>query len=348
MPGVSKVQIKDIENLCFKALTMAGVEEQEAQYLVDSALDKDLQDDHLRGVNSIPGLVGAFRSGQVSPKTTLEVLKESDAYATVNGTGHPRLVCAQGMRLAINKARRSGIAMVTVKQGAGTLAPLMKMAVEEDMIGFSSTEGPASIAPTGGTTPLLGNNPIGFGIPAGKEHPLILDMSISLSSASPVQAAAREGRQVAQGLLLNSDGNPTTDPKVYVGGKPSGPSGSLAPIGGYKGYALAMVMGILTTSLIGVHSRREAREGEPAGTFLMAIDVGQFVPLPQFRSEVDALITTVQNSSRKSGVDRIFYPGERSQELQHQRRQTGVIELPEGVLQNLEKLASQMEIPFRL
>ena len=201
-PGHRSVRLSEVRNLCITALRGAGLNDIDAAFTVDTLLDKDLQGDHLRGIADVPRWVSLFRSGEVEPNPKLKILKETGISGLIAGDakGFYLSLGRQSMEMCIHKAKREGMAIVGVRKNLGTLAPLFKMAAAEDLIAFGTIQGPPSIAPTGGTQPLIGNNPTGLGIPADTLDPLILDTAFSQTSATPVFSAAAQGLQVAPGF----------------------------------------------------------------------------------------------------------------------------------------------------
>ena len=366
-PGHRSVRLSEVRNLCITALRGAGLNDIDAAFTVDTLLDKDLQGDHLRGIADVPRWVSLFRSGEVEPNPKLKILKETGISGLIAGDakGFYLSLGRQSMEMCIQKAKREGMAIVGVRKNLGTLAPLFKMAAAEDLIAFGTIQGPPSIAPTGGTQPLIGNNPTGLGIPADTLDPLILDTAFSQTSATPVFSAAAQGLQVAPGLLLDSTGFPTTDPRAfakppeqarrgkasqYLASQPGAfvGGGSLLPIGGFKGYALALAFGLLTNVLVGEHPPEDRWDGEwyhkRPSSLLIAIDPSLFCDLAAFERGVDKELRRTVRSRRRTGVDRLYYPGQRSQAMQAKLKRQDRLPLPANVRRNLQRLARECGI----
>jgi LDH2 family malate/lactate/ureidoglycolate dehydrogenase len=249
------------------------------------------------------------------------------------------------------------------------------------MVALITTQGSASMAPVGGSEPIMSNAPVGIGIPSGQLPPIILDMSLTQSSASPVIEALLEGRLVPPGIVLDERGLPTTNPKDVFTREGDPPQwtyrGSLVPIGGYKGYGLATAMMVLSSLLVGARpawermsspnrsdqqpspERPAARKGAgggsskpgtlPArpGTLFICLDVAAFTPLDVFRAEVDRFLTRI-TSSRKAGDDEIGYPGLRSGRLQAARRVRNVVPLAANTPIALNELARELGLDDRI
>ena len=218
------------------------------------------------------------------------------------------------------------------------------MAIEEDMIGVSFTNVLASMPPTGGRQPRTGNNPFAIAFPAGEEFPVVLDAASSLSSWGKVFIAAQKGEPLPEGCFLDKDGNPTLKPEDVLNG------GMLLPIAGYKGYGLALCIGIFTGLLSGGSFDVDipnpniytAKPGDNS-FFMAAIGVDQFVPVEQFKQRMDEVIRLIKTTKLASGADRIYLPGEKEYEMEKQRRITG-IPLNEKMIDELKSLAQKARV----
>ena len=164
----------------------------------------------------------------------------------------------------------------------------------------------AFTSPLGGADRLIGTNPIVVGVPAGKEYPLILDISTTNVAMGKIQAAEREGQAIPAEWAKDYDGNPTTDASKAF---------SLSPIAAHKGYGLAVMVDVLSTMFsgacfgtdIGLFSKLEK---ENTGFCLILIDPSRFMPLEEFKAEVDRYIRMMKDSRKAPGFDEILLPGE--------------------------------------
>jgi LDH2 family malate/lactate/ureidoglycolate dehydrogenase len=196
-------------------------------------------------------------------------------------------------------------------------------ALPRDMIGLATTNALPVMAPWGGTERLLGINPLGVAIPAGNEWPIVYDAAFSGSSHGKIRVYRQRGQQLPEGWALDADGRPTTDPAVAI-------DGLLAPIGGYKGTALAMIMGILSSMLSGAAYGTELgdlRVGPQPGQdghFLLAINVAAFTDVDRFKQRVDAAIRQIHDGRRAPSVDRLYAPGELEFANERANRRDGI------------------------
>jgi LDH2 family malate/lactate/ureidoglycolate dehydrogenase len=351
--------LEDVRRLGLAALRRAGASEDDAAFIFDTALDKALQGDHARGLDSVPATVRAAIQGAVDLHGSVRVLRETPAMALVEGEpkAHRTLVCRTAMETAIRRAREYGIGWVSLRNPVGILTPHVVQAVEAGMVGMVMTQSFPTVAPTGGYRPLLGNAPVAFGIPTGERDPVILDMSLTQTSAAGVLLAALQGVPAPEGFILDEHGNPTTDASAFpatghLTRESQRAAGTLLPLGGnHKGYALVFVVGLLTAVLADANAPWEAGEitgGRPAhepfryGSLFMALDPSPFVPLDELHRRVDAFIDHVKAEPTRPGFAEILYPGEMSQRLKRQRRREGVFLLPASHYDALATLSEEL------
>lgn len=351
------VRLSAVEQVGMAALREAGASEEDAAFLLSICVDKALQGDYVRGLGAIRRHVTAARNGSVDMNPTIEHLADKGAMALIDGgpKAQDALVCRYAIDLACDKAAEFGVGWVSARCSGGTLAPFMKRAAARDMAAmvFIQARFPV-VAPTGGSNPLLGNAPVGFGIPAGRHEPVIVDMSITQTSASPVADAARQGKPVASDMILDASGEPTTDTSNFLKPDYQGPlfvpQGSILPLGGtrsgHKGYALVFFVGLLSYIMTDTTppwdlAMDSDKDGQP-GTVFLAMDPSNIMPIDRFKDQVDKFIDQITSSPRKEGVDEILYPGQRSQKLQRQGRERDSVTMPASQYHDLAALAQEL------
>jgi LDH2 family malate/lactate/ureidoglycolate dehydrogenase len=345
------VQLHAVRDLLIHCLTDVGMPLDKAVFTVDARLDKDMQGDHIRGVANLPFSCETMRKKNIDPNPSMQILNESTVTALLDGgNGWPYCLGYDAMRLCIQKARSHGLAMVGIRAQLGVLEPYMRMAASERLIGFGTIQGPPVIAPTGGTKPTIGNNPTGFGFPTQNGAPVVLDISFSQSSVTPIFMAAKLGQKIPQGLVLDQDGNPTDDPHEIASSNREltefgafGAGGSLVPIGGYKGYALALSFGLLTSVLLGPRGPLTSPDRDwyyqRPGTLFICIDPGVFGTVEEFETTLDSYLEAVNHSPRRRKDERIFYPGQKSGEAIQEHRAAGTLPLTPDVRKALLEYA---------
>jgi len=340
------VQANSISNFCIAAGKAAGLPQEHSSILADTLVQADLRGVHSHGVARFPWYIKGFQFGEVNPLPSIRVTKDVGATAVVDGdNGLGLIVSYPAMRLAMDKAAKYGVGTVIVQKSNhyGMASYWSMMALERDMIGYTTTNGHPLLAPWGGITPSYSNNPISYAIPAGEEWPIVLDMSMSVGAMGKVRMAAVRNESLPQGWAMDKYGKPTTDPQVAI-------EGLLMPISGYKGYGLALVndilSGVLSGGLFGTDIPKQKPDHYSAAGychFFMALDINHFMPVSEFKERVDRMVRMMKDSRLAQSYDRIYLPGEIEFETHHKRVRDGIPYSRETIDQ-LRNLAHDMHI----
>jgi len=324
-----------------------GISAAESKSIAELMVRADVQGSEGHGVFRLPQYVRRIKGGAVNVKPDIRVVREAAGMALVdgdNGMGH--LVMRFATEKAIEKAQSAGVAWVGVKWSnhAGPASLYASMPAERDMIGLYLAVGNANhLPPWGGLDMLLSTNPIAVAVPAAEEPAIVLDMATTVAAYGKVKTKAQRGEAMPEGWMMDRSGQPLTDPKRAN-------EGFLLPIGGYKGYGLALVFGLLAGTLNGAAMGKDvvdfnADETTPTNTghAIVAINVEAFQPVAEFKKSVDVLVRDLRGSQRLPGVDRIRLPGEGSHAARADRLQHG-IPLPAPLVASLQQLAAELKI----
>ena len=197
--------------------------------------------------------------------------------------------------------------------------------------------------PWGGVELLLSTNPIAFAIPALEEPPIVLDIATSVAAYGKVKTKAQRGEQMPEGWMIDALGKPLTDPRRAE-------EGFLLPIGGYKGYGLALVFGLLAGKLNGaalgrdvIDFNKDDKTPTNTGQVIVALDIARFSAVEAFKRNVDRVIREMRNSKRMPGVAQIRVPGEQSHATWLERSAAGV-PINDTLFSDLQRLATQLGI----
>jgi LDH2 family malate/lactate/ureidoglycolate dehydrogenase len=218
------------------------------------------------------------------------------------------------------------------------------MALQHDMIGLYFAVGNANhLPPWGGLDMLLSTNPIAAAIPTLNEAPVVLDMATTVAAYGKVKAKAQRGEMMPEGWMIDRQGKPLLDPTKSE-------EGFLLPIGGYKGYGLSLIVGILAGTLNGAAMGRQVIDFNKdfstttnTGQAIAIIDPSAFGDITEFKQNVDTLVRELRGSERMPGVDRIWLPGEQSHEKRLSNEAHGIVLAP-SLMKQLNDLAAQLNI----
>ena len=305
-------------------LKNSGFSESDAAIVADILLEAELRGRKTHGFIRLPGI--RKRCAQAQP-TVIRVDREIGQSLRVDGGNQPGyLVAYRSMQLAINGAKQTGMSVVGAYNTShcGMAGYYVDMARKEDLIGILFADCLPRIAPEGGTEALLGTNPIAIGIPSNTV-PILFDMSTAAITNGDLLVAMQEQKNIPDNVAFNTKGTPTIYPDEAL-------RGSVRPFGQHKGFGLALITQILAGAL--VNAATIPPPGENYGLFLIVIDPAIFVPLEQFKTEVDNLIEKIKSNRRESGVEEIFIPGERAYREREKNMLSG-LELDETLLNQL-------------
>jgi LDH2 family malate/lactate/ureidoglycolate dehydrogenase len=343
-----RVAAARLEDFTARAFQAVGISPAESKSIAELMVRADLQGSEGHGVFRLPQYIRRIKGGAVNIRPDIRVVREAAGMALVdgdNGMGHLVMRFATGK--AIEKAKTAGVAWVGVKWSnhAGPASLYAAMPLEHDMAGLYLAVGNANHLPAwGGLDMLLSTNPIAVAIPAGEEPPVVLDMATTVAAYGKVKTKAQRGEMMPEGWMMDRYGNPLTDPKRAN-------EGFLLPIGGYKGYGLALIFGLLAGTLNGAAMGKDvvdfnADDVTPTNTghVIVAINVEAFQPVADFKKNVDVLVRDLRKSERLPGVDRIRLPGEGSHTARADRLKNG-IPLPAPLAAALNQLATDLSIP---
>jgi len=311
----------------------------------------DLQGSEGHGVFRLPQYVRRIRGGAVNVTPEVRIVREAAAMALVdgdNGMGH--VVMRFATETAIRKAKGAGAAWVGVRRSnhAGPASLYASMPLAHDMIGLYLAVGNANhLPPWGGIDMLLSTNPIAVAVPGLEEPPLVLDMATTVAAYGKVKTKAQRGETMPEGWMMDREGRPLTDPK-------RADDGFLLPIGGYKGYGLALVFGLLAGTLNDAAMGRDVVDfnkddvtATNTGHAIVAIDLAAFGDVTAFKRRVDTVLRDLRASRRLPGVEAIHLPGEGSHAARDERTREG-IPIPPALAASLDKLAADLGIePLR-
>ena len=278
MTDTRNLSLAEIEDLAFHALVAVGTSEANARPLAVATAETEADGVASHGLAYIPIYCEHVRCGKVDGQAvpTLDQAKPGALVADAK-TGFAHSAIDMGFERLVPLGREQGIAALAIRNSynCGVLGIHTARLAREGLVGLGFTNAPASIAPSGGKTPVVGTNPFSVAVPGTDGSPAILiDQSASTIAKSEVMKHAREGKPIPEGWALDAEGNPTTDAEV-------GLKGSMAPSGGYKGVGIAILVETFAAALAGATLGKDAspfsgtKGGPPkTGQFFIAIDPG--------------------------------------------------------------------------
>jgi LDH2 family malate/lactate/ureidoglycolate dehydrogenase len=315
--------VQEARELGVDSLCRGGFIKAEADIIVDHLVDAELCGYSFAGLARILVLAEGVKKRK-KPQREISVVRETEVSAVVDGgnkVGY--LVCRRAAEIAIEKAKKSGFALVGAYNTywSGRNAYYLEMVARDDLAGIHTAGGNARfMAPLGGARGMFPTNPIAFGFPSDR-GPVIFDMGTAGIMLGDLVLKARLGEKLPEGIAVDAEGRPTCNPKEAL-------SGAVLPFGGYKGYGLAFVvqvLGLLSRADAAYHSRvPEPLEHEGDYIFIV-FDPGLLVPVDEFKKQVSELIDRIKSTPRQSGVKEILVPSERAFRDRARRLVEGIV-----------------------
>lgn len=356
MPRRYLFEADDLRSYTRRFLMSFNVPAVDAVTMADVLISADVRGVDSHGIIRLHSYYGnRLKQELVEPASPTSLIHETPISLSLNGgNGLGPVVAHRAMSHCIEKAKQSGMAVVTVRNSNhyGIAGYYAMMALPHDMIGVSLTNSQPLVAPTYGRTSMLGTNPIAVAVPSGTEYPYVLDMATSIVPIGRVTVYSKSEENIPIGWGMDKDGNLTESPDTVLDG------GALLPLGGsdimrgYKGYGLALLVDILSGVLSGgAFSTGVGHPSNPGqadvGHFFMALKIDLFRPIEEFKTGMDELIQRIKGAPKVPGCDRIYIHGEK--EFNHAERCAAKgVPVIAPVVDALKEAGQQVGVPFDL
>ena len=342
-----------------------GVPRADAEICADVLLESDRRGIESHGCNRFkPIYIDRIVNGTLLPVTDLEIVRETPTTIVADAHDGMGMVASHAVMSAlIEKARTYGMAGGAIRNSThfGIAGYWATMATKEGMCALVGTNARPSIAPTFGVDNMLGTNPLTFALPTDEEFPFCIDCATSIVQRGKIEVYAREGKQMAPGMVVASDGTEVTDAREILDRLVDGTC-ALAPLGGgpgdetcgYKGYGYATVVEILSAALAGGRFMQALtgldENGNPEmyhlGHFFFVVDPDAFCGRDTFRKVAGDICRELRASKKAPGYERIFTAGEREWEAWQSVRDKGV-PVTRAVCAELVAVRDKLGLPYR-
>ena len=349
---MTRVDHKKLTRFVTAAFEKLGVPPGDAAIAAKALVAADLRGVDTHGVirfSPHAWYVKWLTEGSMTARPKIRIITENASAALVDGDcGMGMVIGCRAMKMAIEKARSSGVAMVGVRNSRhyGMSAYYAMMALPHDMIGIAMTNASRQVVPTFGRAAKYGTNPMCFAVPADKQLPFVLDMATTTAAAGKLELAARLGKSIPSGWALDENAASTTDPRAAQKARRLLPLGGTRESGSHKGYGLAILVEILCGVLTGTITALNTNQ-DPRGHFFAAVRVDAFRPVTEFKRDMDRLISDLRSTPPAEGQERVYVAGEIEFETAQERAEHG-IPLHGSVLKGLRQVAEQFGVAYDL
>ena len=359
------VRADALSDFCVQVFRELGVPEEDARITADVLVQANLRGIDSHGVARLARYVNGLKDGVMLAQPEEKVVSETATTALIDaGAGLGQPVSHRAMSMAIEKAEKYGTGFVTVRNSNhyGIAGYYPMMALEQDMIGFSTTNAAVLVVPTFGRDATYGTNPIALAVPAGKERPFVMDMATSTVPRGKLEVYHRQEKALPTGWATDERGGPTADASRVLDNFVKRAGGGLLPLGGageelsgYKGYGMGLMVELLSAVLPGaafltsVYPKDAAGRPLPAnlGHFFGAWRLDAFRPADELKDDMDRFIRELKSGSLADGATRIYIHGEKESEEAERRTNQG-IPLEAKVEASLKQTAATLGIAYNL
>lgn len=343
MSSPTRISHASLQRFCAGILRKAGVPDKDADLTAESLVFANLRGIDSHGVVRLPAYLKRLEEGGANPTPEIKTERERAATVMLDGDhGLGQVIGGYAADLAVKKARRAGVALVGARGSAhyGAASFYAVRMARHGFIGCSSTGTTQTVAPWGGTTKVLGNDPLAVAIPRKEGAPLVLDISMSKVAGGKLKLAARHGEKIPVGWGLDREGRSTDDPNHILEG------GAHLPFGEHKGYGLGVMLEILNGVLTGANMlsqivswTRHPDQPSDIGQLFSAIDIAAFMEPSEFQERLEWFVAEVKKSPPMEGVSAVYLPGEMECAVETDRRRDG-IPLSASVVEELNAVAA--------
>jgi len=341
-----KIAHDKLRRLTKEIFRAAGCEDSEAECIGSHLVESNLVGHDSHGVIRIPYYIEWLRAGKVHANKKINIVFENDAIAVVDGEfGFGQSIGEQAMALGIEKSGRHGVAVIALKN-TGHLGRIGDWALacaraNKLSMHFVNTSGAGIlVAPFGGIERRLSANPIAAGVPVDGGEPILLDMSACTVAEGKLKVALDKGERVPDNCIIDAQGRPTNDPKVFY----ADPPGAILSAGGHKGYGLGIIAEMLAGALTGGSCSNPENANRVANGMLSIIMDRKFFQSDEaFSKEAQRFIDYVKSSKRVSPAAEILMPGEIEERTKEKRLRDG-IELAETTWKKLEEVCRSLDV----
>lgn len=314
--------------LTARAAEALGSPPDEAAQVAESLAKANLAGHDSHGVIRIEQYAKMVADGDLMPGGPTVTVRETACTALLDGGWNfGQVVARRAVALGIEKARQYGTGTISVRNSnhLGRLGEFTLLAADQGMLclGTVNNHGRGNlVAPFGGSDGRLATNPISFASP-GPRHPWVVDITTSVVAEGKVRIKRNAGERLPEGWLLDNQGRPSTDPADLY----TDPRGALLPFGGpqgHKGFALAVMVDLLSGALSGAGCSHSSTCRLGNAMFFHVVDIEKFVPLEEYLEHAAVLERHVKGSPPAPGFSEVVMPGEPELRAEAARRREGI------------------------
>lgn len=324
-----------LEKFCLDVFQRIGFSKDESQIITDVLLLSDLYGIESHGMQRLVRYHKGIEKGLIKLGAEPEVLFDTPISAVIDAhDGMGQLVGHKAMEIAIEKAKKNGVGIVSVKNSNhyGIAGYYAKMASDQGLIGFSATNSEAIMVPTYGRLAMIGSNPIAMAAPADP-YPFFFDASTTVVTRGKLEMYNKMGKPLPEGWALDKDGHDSTDAPDVLKNIVAKNGGGIMPLGGsteqsgsHKGYGWGMVCEFFCSILSQGLTSNKVNQGTKSGTChgFMAINPAFFGSAEDIKAHFSTFLQELRDSPKAEGQPRIYTHGEKEVAAVKDRKENGI------------------------
>ena len=324
-----------LNTFCMDAFMKFGFKEEEARIITDVLLLSDLYGIESHGMQRLVRYHKGIEKGMIKIDAVPEIVHETPVSAVIDAhDAMGQLVSHKAMTLAIEKAKKTGMAIVSVRNSNhfGIAGYYAKMACDQGLMGMAMTNSEAIMVPTFARMAMIGSNPIAVALPANP-YPFFFDASTTVVTRGKLEVYNKMGKPLPEGWALNKDGHPSTDAKDVLSNIVAKNGGGIMPLGGstetlgsHKGYGYGMLCEIFCSVFSQGTPSSHVNVGGKSGTChgFMAVDPHVFGDPEAIKAHFSAFLQELRDAPKADGQPRIYTHGEKEVFAYEDRMKNGI------------------------
>jgi len=343
------VNYKDLRSYTSAVFVAVGLPEADARIAANALVLADLRNKSSHGVTRIPVYASRISSGFINPTPNYSVVRRGPIIRIDGNNGLGQVVAFRAAENLIPLVDKYGLGVVSLfnTNHIGMVGYYTEFVAKHGMICLAFANASAHVAPWGGSTPILGTNPISVSIPRQAARPILLDMATTTISRGMILLANKNEERIPNDWAIDENGRSTTDPAEAL-------KGSVLPMAGPKGYGLALVIDILAGVLSGANFNglvppmtAESAQELNCGALFIGLKPDNFIDPKEFDNRIDHIVSAIFNSQKRPGFDKIYLPGGPEFEAEQENKIKG-ISIAEATINQLLSLEAKINLPYEI
>ena len=345
-----------LDTFCIEVFEKFGFSGGEARIITDVLLKSDLSGIESHGMQRMVRYHKGIEKGLINVHARPETVFDTPVSAVIDGhDGMGQLIGLHAMELAIEKAEKSGIGIVSVRNSNhyGIAGYYAKLASNKGLIGFSCTNSEAIMVPTFSRIAMLGSNPIAIAVPA-KPHDFLFDASTTVVTRGKLEVYNKMDKPLPPGWALDQNGEPSSDAPLVLKNIIAKNGGGIMPLGGseellgsHKGYGFGMISELFSSILSMGMTSNKCMQGAKSGIChgFAAINPNIFGDVEVIKDHFSAYLQELRDAPKAKGQPRIYIHGEKEEEAMKDRLENG-IPVDENTMTELWDICEYLKLNF--